>query len=153
MNKKASADSWIMIGWFIFLVIIMCIGIVVQVESFFDIGFDTRQIDSATLNAILQNCLTENEINFESSREQITEQIFEKCSLNKEVIENSMLLIINLENENKIKIGRGDETACALVNKNNDYPKCEISKVKLIENKKILTIITGSYQDSQQKIG
>lgn len=155
MNKKASADSWIMFGWFLFLVIVMCIGIVVQIESFFGKGYDSRQIEAALLNAKIQNCIAENEITWGESRESISKQIFEKCSLNKEIIENSFLLMINLENENKIKIGRGDETACALSDKNNNYPKCEIKKIfrKINDEQKTLTIITGSSQRAQQKIG
>lgn len=144
MNKKANAGDWMLFIPLLLTMIITSMAVIVMIYFFFGEGYDFRSIDSASLNFKISNCLEKNPAITTS------EEIFEKCSLNKEVIERDYLILIKENEFYKIKIGRGDETECALSDKNPEFLKCTTSKI--ISNGKEIILITGTTQDSRSEL-
>jgi hypothetical protein len=142
LNKKAVAGPQTMIWAFALIVIVMCLGIVLAVSIFFAADYDFRQADADILNYKLNDCLAKNEIDFTLSPEQFAEKLYVLCDLNKQVIEENFFMHIKSE-QNEYVLGKGDQTQCALSEKNTNYPKCRYSSLK-----SGIEIQTGSNQKS-----
>lgn len=149
-NKKAQGGDITMIFAFMFLLIIIGTGIVAGLASFFGAEYDYRKIDAQLLNYKITKCLQENKINFGQEPELIKQQIYEKCQLNKNSLEQNFYLKIQIPDKPTIKLGRGDNTQCELQKLNTNFPVC-IDHTLTINNQQI-TIQSGSKLKTQTKI-
>ena len=140
INKKAQLGEQIMIFPFLFMIIIIGLGIAAGIYMFFGSGYDFRQVDADILNYKIRECLSNNKIDFSQETE-----FFTTCSLNEKVIKESFIILI--EQNNQVKIGsNSDETTCSIAKENPNYPKCTTTYLNDFK------ILTGSKQQAQKQI-
>ena len=137
LNKKSQIGDFITFAWMFFLFVIIFIVADAGIFLLFGSLPDLRQAEADALNIKLKNCLIEKEV-------LNSEEIYEKCSLNKNVIEKNNLVIIRENNQVLIQAGRGEEAFCTLAEENENYPKCAITEI--VKNDKRIKITTGSWQ-------
>ena len=146
--KKAQAGNALMIFWFIFLLILVGGGIVIGIGMFFGSEYDFRQVDADLLNIKINSCLQENPLDFSKTNSEIENEIFEKCKINEKLSEHGLFILIkNKTQEQILKIGSGDNTQCALADRNENFPRCENSTIILAKEKYF--IFTGSNQKKE----
>ena len=154
-SKKAQTGDMMMIFAFMFLLLIIGTGIYFGTSLFFSSNYDFRKTDTEILNRKLTSCFKENNINLENP-EALKEEISTLCKINPQVIENYLLIIIFKDSSPGpfLKIGKGDETSCALEEKNINFPKCMTSEIIKNYNKQPITlkVIVGSNQNSREKL-
>ena len=136
-NKKAQTGDFLTLAWMFFLFVIIFAVASAGLLLLFGSPPDLKQADADSLNIKLKNCLIKNEISN-------AEELYEKCALNKEVIEKNNMIIIQENNLIFIQEGRGEEALCELSEKNENYPKCAVSEIT--KNEKQIKITTGSWQ-------
>jgi len=138
-----------MLIWFLALLAIIGVALAMGISLFFGEEIDYRQNDADILNYKIQNCLLNNEIDFSLEEDKIKEQFYSLCNLNQEVIEKKLLILLEVNNIEKLKSGRGDKTQCSLAEKNKNYPRCQTSLLNI--NQESITITTGSNQFKEDK--
>ena len=144
-NRKAQLGEQIMSFPFIFMLLIIGLGIAAGIYMFFGSGYDFRKVDADILNYKIRNCLSNKSINFDQEQTALEEEFFTTCALNQEVIKENFIILI--EQNNNVKIGtKSDETTCSLSEKNPEYPICTTT---YLDNFKI---VTGSKQQAQRQI-
>ena len=144
LGKKAQADSMLMLLPFMTMLIIITLGVVLATSMFFGSEYDYRQVDADILNYKIRKCISEQEIDWTLPEAELKQEIIEKCRLFE--IEDH-LIWIEINEEFKIKIGKGDKTQCSLGHLNENYPLCTNSTI-IKQDSKFL-IITGSNQHSR----
>ncbi len=141
MNKRGRAGSKLMIGFFIFVLVIIGGGITAMIFIFYGDGYDFRSADSEVLNFKIEKCLLEKEIDWN-----IDGDFYSKCGFNREVMERNYVYGI-LEGE-KVLLKIGDYKSCEItIEKKGDYPQCKIGAVGNLK------IITGSNQRAGRATG
>ena len=146
MNYKSQAGNFAVIFWFIFLLVLTTIGLVAGVVIFFGEEYDFRQVDSDILNKKINDCLQKKEIDLEA--ENFSREIEKKCSLNLEVIKEDYFLLIKKDENILFDVGQGDETQCALAEKNINFPRCSNSTLTIENN--LFFIQAGSSQKRRE---
>lgn len=140
MNKKANTGNQIMIFPFLFLLLIIGLGLITGIYIFFGSTYEFRQIDTNILNYKIKSCLSNNDIDFSNP-----ENFFTTCKLNKNITQE--YFIIYIQQDSKTIYDYGDEVACDLSAKSEKYPKCTDSTLDQY------SIRTGSNQFKRSKIG
>jgi hypothetical protein len=140
-NKRAQLGDQVMIIPFLFLLIVIGIGITAGVYLFYGAEYDFRQVQADILNFRVKNCVLDKEIDFSSETD-----FFEKCGIFFGVQKKEVLIEISSDGERIF--GWGDETACLLSGKNDEYPKCKITEFE--KNEKTFKVLTGSNQFSRR---
>ena len=141
-NKKGDLGTQIMFVVFFIVVIIIGVGLVTGVYMFYGKDYEFREVDARSLNYNMQSCLSQQKIDFTKTSEQITKEIFAKCTLNEKVIAENYYFQIYVNDGEKIKFK--DINKCALSDKNELYPQC-VSSDFFVNNEKF-TLITGTDQ-------
>jgi hypothetical protein len=144
MNRKATLGPQTMIFVFLICLILMIAGIVWGISAFFGTTYDFRTVDTTLLTTRIENCLTQNDIQFQN-KEQFEKQFYRECKINKNVTDQFFFIHIDFGSDASYDAGPGDRTQCALSEKNENFPKCSIAR---IEEKNIF-IQTGSNQKSR----
>ncbi|MBS3076984.1 hypothetical protein J4233_01800 [Candidatus Pacearchaeota archaeon] len=147
MNKKAALGAQTMIFVFIIILVIIGAGIVIGVGIFFAGEYDFREADAITLKNQIAYCITNSNINLES-KESFGAEFYKTCRINKQAIDTSFLIYIEVDEKPFLQAGSLDRTQCALSEKNNAYPKC-ISETFDKGGKKIF-VQAGSNQNSRK---
>jgi len=149
-NKKGEFSKQIMIIPFLFLIIVIALGIALGVGLYYGPGYDFRNVDASALSNRVEKCLNEN-----SNLLLDANKFYETCKIKKEVLENSKFILkvckgLSLEDcassENYIiSSGSGFEN-CFLTGakENKGYLKCSGRDI-LIDGVKI-SIVAGSNQ-------
>ncbi|MFH1803241.1 MAG: hypothetical protein ABH864_07400 [archaeon] len=145
MNKKAALGAQTMIFIFLINLFIIGAGIAFGVSSFFASEYDARDVDAYLLATHIRNCITEGKIELEDEQ-QFASEFFEKCRINEEAINSSFFIYIEFKNGNFTASGPGDRTQCALSEKNDAFPKCEIARIE----EKGVFIQAGSNQKARK---
>lgn len=153
MNKKGETGEQISVFMFLFLLLIIGVGIVAGVFIFFGKGYDYRESEAGLLNYKIEECLMENELTTDFFK---AENFFEKCKLNKGIIEENSIIRICSGVENCANVDKGlldigsNFQSCGFegVKKNRAYPLCVTGELNKGEKK--FTIITGSKQASRE---
>ena len=132
MNRKGSASEGIFAFTFLFLIIIMTLGIVSTVYLFYGDGYDSREEEGFILNAKIIKCLNINGV------EKFKMDFFGNCGINKKVFDDSKMAFKICKNSNFDDCIAGKEefysygsniNLCGLVGakKNKNYPRCATS--------------------------
>jgi hypothetical protein len=144
MNKKGGGES-LMFFAFVLIMVIIVIGIVLGVNSFFGRGYDVRTVESEQLSERIESCFQQNNF-FEL---EFNESIYEKCKLNKEVSEKHLIFIGNenkeffvgvLDYKNQCYFGDNDE--------NPQFPRC--TQKTITKNGETFILVVGSNQQARR---
>lgn len=133
MDKKGELGNQVMLFSFFFLLVVIGVGIVAGVWLFYGQGYDFRQAEAEVLNYEIKKCL----VNEKIDKSSFADEFYEKCRLNKEVVEQGIVKIIR---DNEIVFSIGDEVQCGLSEKNENYPKCVEREIGVYK------VLTGSNQ-------
>jgi len=153
-NKKAQLGEQLTVFAFLFLLVVIGIGIAGGVYIFFGSGYDSRQVEADILNHKVRNCLSENILD-----DNFKDNFYEICKLNKQSMEVSKNLIkICVTSGNCIEEGSpffstgGDFVICDVeaAKRNNAFQKCSHST--FTKEGKELQIITTSNQQIRRTI-
>lgn len=146
INKRGEVGDQVMLIIFIFLLVLISVGVVSGVLIFFGSEYDFRQVGAEVLNYNIRNCLDKEGI--DSS---FFSNLYERCGLNEGIINSSYIVKI-CENsqdcimEQNYKFSHGDAVQCGLTGAfgNINYPKCSIREITI--QGVTYTIIIGSKQ-------
>ncbi len=149
LNKKAQTGNALFgIITFLILLIIFGVGLAAGIYMFFGQDYDFRQIDAELLNAKISSCLKVNQLAFQEKTTAPTDEFYEKCDLNKNVIEENFALLITLNEKEKLRWK--DIALCALNEKNKNFPVCESSEFTTSQG--TFKIITGANQQIKRGV-
>ncbi len=146
MNELASLGSMTMIFVFVIPILLIGAGLSFGLAAFYGNDLDFREADASALNFKVTKCLSENEFSYSS--ESFSEDFFEVCKLNKEVISSESFISISFNGEMIYTEGKGDRTLCSLGAKNKNYPVCESRT--LVKNENKILIETGANQQAEK---
>jgi len=152
-NKKAQFGKQIMIFPFVFLLIIIALGISAGVVIYFGTGYDFRALDASLLSYKIEKCVLEN-----SDLNKLKDNFYETCRLNKESLEKNKFFFkvcrdlnaidcANTEDDKNILVSLGSNfQPCFFegVKENKAYAKCH--NLDLLKDGAQISIITGSNQ-------
>ena len=148
LNKKAEiAGEQVMWLWSMFLLLIAAGGLALGVTVFYSQEYDVRAIEAETLNSIITNCLTENEVDFT-----VPAKFYEACGLEGKVLEDYQKTRIKIgicregcrEGEILFLLG-SDFESCDFIGKNKNYPKCVKNKIITDKGDKIEVIVGSNH--------
>lgn len=149
MNKKGDSGNQLMLIAFLFLILIISVGIFSGIALFFGSGYDGRDIDARVINFLVKECVLDRGI------EGIEENFYSKCGIEEKVIEKGYGIKICVDkedcvNEDFIFMTGSDFVSCGLEGtKNNlNYARCFSQKFEK-EGKRI-EIITKANQDIEK---
>ncbi len=146
MNKKAQAGHMTMVVTFMICLGILGTFISISSQIYFGKEYDFRKVDSVILNYKIKECL-QNNFDFSLEKEEYETYIFEKCHLNKEIIEKYFVLGVYID-DSPIYQWKSENNLCALSDKNPTYPKCIEKSFQINSNEitKNIRLLTGSNQ-------
>jgi hypothetical protein len=150
-NRKGQLGEQILVFPFFFFLVVIGVGIVAGMLLYFGEGYDFRSIDAEVLNYRIRECLMDGKLDLNSlSGEEIKNQIFEKCGMNKKVLgEKRFVIEIKRASDGKVIYEFGSSENCLLnVKENRAFPICKEGEVDI--NGERYEIMTGS---NQEKIG
>jgi len=157
MNRGGQAGEQLMIFPFLFLLIIIGVGIVGGVVIFFGAEYDVRQIDADILNYKIRECISEGEVDLTHQPAPKEEEFYKNCRISESaIVENNLIFKICLgdgdcvQDDGIIGVWSNLET-CRFegVKENDAFPKCSKSEVE--KDGKSYKIITGSNQFSKKR--
>lgn len=148
MNKKSQIDRQLLVFPFIFFLILIVVGIVSGAYVFYREGWDSRQAESSALVAALSDCFYENEIAFPQTASLPSDELYEKCSLNKKVIEEHFTLSISVNGAEKFRINSPEE--CVLGLRNKDFSECSNATIKTSRGE--IFILAGTNQEEKREV-
>ncbi len=158
LNNKKGALGTQIFGIFESLLFMLIIGgwIAFGSSLFYGKGYDFREAEADLLSYKISNCIIENEVSVD-----FFEKFFEKCGLEKQVVEKNNLIKICKnstdcigENRNeKILFQSGSNfVACGIAyKKKSNVPECVIDKFS--KNGERFEIVVGSRQGSRRLEG
>lgn len=152
MYKKATGGQQLTIFPFLFLMMMIGLGITAGVWMFYGKGYDFRQAESSLLNYKLTSCILEKDIDFTK------DSIYDLCNLNKEIIEKNNIIKICknsqdcVDSSSPLFFSGSNFQGCFFTGaKQNDaYPKCSLVSIK--KQSDTYQIITGSKQLIRNKL-
>jgi len=143
MDKKGGLGNQALSIVFVFIIIIIVGGIAISAYIFFGNGYNTKQAEASLLNKLVRVCI------YDGADLSDTGKFFEKCNLNKEVLEKNDYLVRICEkdcfNGGKVNVFiNSNHEACKFdaVKENPYYRICTMSKVK--SNGIEYQVVTGS---------
>jgi len=146
INKRGELGDQVMLIIFIFLLVLISVGVVSGVLIFFGSEYDFRAVSSEVLNYNIRDCL-----NKEGLDSNFFGNLYEKCKLNENVINSSYIIKICADSKDCIsdagpKFVYGDAVQCGLKGgiANVNYPRCSIREIKV--DGISYTVIVGSKQ-------
>ena len=152
IQKKANLGNQMMFFLFIFMLLLIGVGIVAGAVMYYGSDYDLRLVEAEILNLKVRNCIMINGID-----DKLIEGFFEKCLINKSVVENNKLMIRICENVvNKEECMAANEPifqsgtnfqVCGFIgsSENENFPKCAFSTFSSGDGKNYM-IITSSNQ-------
>ncbi|MCX8158931.1 MAG: hypothetical protein N3D20_01420 [Candidatus Pacearchaeota archaeon] len=129
-NKKGQLGKQMMLFYFIFLLIIIGLGIVGGIYIFFGKEYDFREREANLISYKVERCIAESD-----NIEQIKNNFYSACGIKKEVFEKTNA--IRVLDGNDVLYSYGDVTLCEgkEIEKSEEYPKCFVKvfgKYKII---------------------
>ncbi|MDO8564299.1 MAG: hypothetical protein Q7R87_04780 [Nanoarchaeota archaeon] len=88
MNKRGGLGDEVSIVYFIFLFVIIGLGLTWGTYSFFGGGYDVREVQAKWLGNEIQNCLTSKSVDLASK-----DDFFIKCNLNENVLREKEFVV------------------------------------------------------------
>lgn len=151
INRKANVGYEVTLVTFAVLIFLIAVPLALSFVLFFGEPYDSRDVDALLLNYNLQKCISENKLNIFIEKNELEKEIFNKCSLNQEVIKKDYAIEIKIDGSLIYNSGI-DETACALSDKNDNYPKCSASSFSLdSEGKKITVFVLAAANQNSRR--
>lgn len=140
MNNKAELGEQMFLIYFIFLLIIITVGIVAGSYSAFGKPYDSRKVDSALLLNHVEQCLE----NTPQLSEVRIRAVLANCGIDKQMLEKGFTLALYVEGKEVFR--NGDTVVCGLEYKYPNGPRCSYETINLdIDNSlKEVSIIAGS---------
>ncbi len=144
-NKKGKLGDQVTISIYLFLMFVIAGGIAIGAYIFYGDEYDFRPIEAEILNYNIRQCIFSNEIDWNKG-----EEFFSRCGLDKETIEGSNIIQINIDNKEVHASNKGKVEECRFTGakKNINYPKCAIKEFEF-EGKKY-EVVTGSFQTARR---
>lgn len=146
IGKRGELGDQVMLIVFIFLLVLISVGVVSGVLIFFGSEYDFRAVSSEVLNYNIRDCL-----NREGIDSNFFGNLYVKCGLNEKVINSSYIIKICADSKDCIsdaepKFVYGDAVQCGLRGtfSNVNYPRCTIKEIK--NDGIIYSVIVGSKQ-------
>ncbi len=148
INRRGEVGSQVLFFEFLFLLIIVSIGIIAGITLFFGSEYEFRHVDAGILNLRIRECLRETEIDWS-----INGDLYVKCRLNREIVERDYTLEIeNLDLKDIVIVNKAPENCKFEGGKSNDnFPKCVEKESKGINGEKY-RVLTGSNQKIKKEI-
>ena len=150
--KNKYAGERLLTPWMVFIWVLIIVFIIIAVSMFYSAQADTRLVEADVLGFRILNCLSQ-DYYFEKSAEEIN--IYEKCAIKKEVIENGDYFIkVWREDEVIVNLGNGDfgplcESQLNKGEVQENFPQCIIKNMAVYtgnEGAETLRIIVGVNQ-------
>jgi hypothetical protein len=145
---RGEAGDQLMFVTFLFLLIIIAVGIVTGTSLFFAKTYDFRGVEADLLNNKIRECLAKNEIKFSG------DNLYQQCEINKEVVDGKKLILRVCDKEegcaqetNPLFSAGGDFVSCYWngTEGNSNYAKCT-KGVVMGKDGNSYFILTGSNQ-------
>ena len=143
MDRKGGLGNQALSIAFVFIIVIIVGGIAISAYIFFGEGYNTKQAEASQLNKLVRECI------YNGADLSETIKFFNKCNLNKGVLEKNDYLVRICEkdcfNGGKVNVFlNSNHEACKfdVVKENPYYRICAMSKVK--SNGIEYQIVTGS---------
>jgi len=154
MHKKAQLGEQIMVFMFIFLMFVIGAGIVLGTYFFVGPEFDFRNAEADMLSYKIRTCINANEVVLTGDAEQNLKLVYEKCSINKNLLDmNNFIKIcdntknpldcVNKENPVLSSAGPSSFQPCGFLEKNK-FLGCSMNN--FVKDDKIYTILVTSKQ-------
>src|SRR3989338_4815538 len=126
-NRRAETGSQVLFFEFLFLLIVVSIGIITGVTLFFGSEYEFRYVDASVLNFKIRECLINNEIDWN-----VNGDLYVKCGLSREIVERDYTLEIEKLNDKKIVIVNKAPENCKFERgkSKDNFPKCLESKIE-----------------------
>jgi hypothetical protein len=145
---RGEAGDQLMFVTFLFLLVIIAVGIVTGTSLFFAKNYDFRGVEADLLNNKIRECLAKEEVKFSE------ESIYLQCKINKEVVDGKKLILRICDKEEGcaqdatplFSVG-GDFVSCYWTGarENSNYARCSKGSV-IGKDGKNYFILTGSNQ-------
>lgn len=132
MHKKGGLGDQVSIVYFIFLFVIIGIGLTWGAYSYFGGGYDVREIQAKWLSGVIENCLESKKINFEDRND-----FFKVCNLNGRVLNENGFIVRLCEGSCYEKgkvlfyINSNYELCGFKETRSINYPKCSEKEIEL----------------------
>ena len=150
MNNRRGTGEAVMFFPFAFIIVVIIIGLVIGLGSFYGGEYDFRALESQILAERVLNCFNNQSNDFFSQGFVIAKT----CHLNQEVIENEHLIYFKRADDNStLMTGIGDYVQqCSFVGaqRNRNYPRCVNGTV--IKNNAEFYYVIGSNQRAMRSI-
>lgn len=154
MDRKGTIGEQISIVMFLFLMIIIGIGIYIGTSIFFGNGYDFREVESGLLNYKIKECIIKNEVH-----EEFFEDFLERCKLNKEILQKNNIIKICKNSGDCIRAEKSefslgsDFQSCGFegARENIEFVRCSINKFKKGGDE--FDVIAGSKQNRRRVLG
>jgi hypothetical protein len=140
MNKHAQLGDQMYLIYFVFLLLIITVGIVAGSYSAFGKPYDSRDVDSALLMNKVVSCLE----NTPALTEVKIRSVLTKCEIDQDTLEKGYILSVSIKDKEVFKFG--DSIVCGLQDKYPKGPKCSYTSLRIsVDNSiKEVSIIAGS---------
>ncbi len=159
-NKKGAEYLSV---WWIFVLVIISVGIVIGISANNSADIDTKKLESDILITRLVSCVVENgELKQEFLQDDF--DIFQKCKISEEVINKSGKYYLGYEIKNNGEVVKEDffgvksfEVQCKLEDESEaeGYPGCVEKKIYVLNKEKeklIFEILAGSKQEIRREV-
>lgn len=104
--------------YYLGMIVVIVGGTILSLYIFFGSGYDYRSADASVLAYKLEKCIVEKEISAN-----FWDNLYEKCDIKKEIIEESFVIGISMDGKKVFKTG--DSESCMFeAQKAKDYPVC-----------------------------
>ena len=137
LKNKRGGEKLLSIWWFFVLVVIGG-GIVIGLLIFYNADLDVRQAEADILTGRIMSCMNDGGV-FRESIFTDVEKVYEKCGLNREMIEKDFYFRISITDEaglvKEIKGGKSEfEKECDVEKevKANAFPRCVTMKEDIL---------------------
>jgi hypothetical protein len=149
MNRRAEIGDQLYLAYFIFILLMITGGIVLGSYLTSGKDYDIRSVDAELLGKKIISCLSEQK----DLTAQKVADLYSTCSLDEKSLENGLIIEINTQTSKLFTYG--NVVACGLSDKNEDYPRCLTTsvRVKLDGQDTDLYITAGSNLKSEKKNG
>jgi hypothetical protein len=147
ISKKGNAGNQIMIVPYLFIIVIISMGIASGMWIFFGSPPDFRPVDSTILSYNIQRCILENEVNSE-----FTGNFFKNCWISQNVTEKyyDIKICLNkdsvgcIEDNSPLFISGSNFQICGIsgIEGNANYPVC-VKKTIIKGDKKYSILVLG----------
>lgn len=155
-SNKRGIEKFFSIWWFLIIVIIS-LFVVFAVFIYYSSSVDTREVESKILYEKIINCLSRNGVLVEDIAHEGFD-LFDACSLDKNLISNSGLFFLEVALDEKIIVSEGAASFradCEIVNSGvigRNYPGCTIESEKVFSSDRSESFELNTIVASNQEV-